>query len=498
MADSAPPPAPAPQGPALPSTADATPYVPLAGLAVASVIVAGLLALALLLFGVPAFLNRKPLLEPWLLVLGAIGVALAFAARRVIRNSEGTRGGEQLASAAWWLAVVLGLCYAAYLMGIDFSIKREARRELDLWLGLMQKGTDEDLGIALWRTLPPGERQSLDPRDTPALRLKYRDPLLVLGTCDLAKLLKRNGGAVTFEHTGSTWGARPGAIDSGLSLTATCPEGRFPLVVLMKGLDGAPGPDGGRAGPRQWLVSRPQGGGFVDQSRAARTPYGWFVEYLERDGGAFGRGFVSFAANGPAAHPYAYRAFVAADDGDRKSWRDLGQPISGRLQIAFALATGARGDDWAAGYAAFRDTQLIKKPDGTDHAPAARASFLAVWNTMGLRPPGDRLREQGGGPVDKEDVLALTDGEVVVRVPAEIPFGARDAARARVVVSCTDPAVLAELKQLRATADPKSATTDPPAALLSRTIPWRVVRVESDLSPVTVAPPQRMPGEPNG
>jgi hypothetical protein len=495
MADSVP--APAPQGPALSSTADATPYVPVAGLAVAAVIVAGVLALALLVFGWYAFKERKPLIEPALplLATAAGAVALAFAARRVIRNSEGTRGGEKLAVGAWWVAVVLGLCYAAYLMGIDFSIQREARRKADDWLGLMKKGTDEDLRRAVWLTLPPGERQSAEVNDTTNFRQRYRDPLLVLGTCDLAKLMKRNGDELTFEHVGSTWTARPGMIDSGLIVTATCPEGTFPLAVQMRGLDGAPGPDGGRAGPRQWLVSRPQGGGFVDQARAARTPYGWLVYYLEVNGGEFGRGFVSFAANGPPAHPYAYRAFVVADDGARAGWRAIGG--NGRLQIAFALATGARGDDWAAGYAAFRDTQLIKKPDGTDHDPAARATFLSIWNTMGARPAGDRLREPGGGgAIDKEDVLALTDTEVLVKVPCEIPYHARDAARARVVVSCTDPALLAELKQLRATANPKTGTTaSPPASLLNRDIPWRVVRIESDLAPVTVAPPQRGPGE---
>jgi hypothetical protein len=63
-------------------------------------------------------------------------------------------------------------------------------------------------------------------------------------------------------------------------------------------------------------------------------------------------------------------------------------------------------------------------------------------------------------------------------------------------VSCTDPVLLAELKNLRGTADPKTATANPPAGLMGRVIPWRVVRIESDLAPVTVAPPQRMPGEP--
>jgi hypothetical protein len=492
MADSAP----APQGPALPSTADATPYVPVAGLAVASAVAAVALAGALVIFGGSAFLNRKLLLEPWLLVLAALGVALAFAARRVVRNSEGTRGGEALANVAWWVSVVFGLCYGAYLLGIDAVVKREARREADAFLALMKKGTEEDIGMAVWRTLAPGERGGLDPRDTPAIRQRHRDTLQVLSTCDLAKLLRRNGDALQLEHTGATWVARPGSIESGLLLSATCPEGVFPVGVQLRGADGTPGTEGGRAGPRQWFVSRPQGGTFVDRARAARTPYGWLVEYLELNGGQFGRGFVSFAATGPAAHPFAYRAFVAPDAGDRQGWRDLGSPANARLQIAFALAAGAQGTDWTAGYETFRDRDLIKLPDGTDPTPEQRATFLRVWNALGLRPAGDRLRDPSGAPVDNEVALTLTDTEVLVRVPVEIPFDARDAARARVVVSCTDPAVLAELKQLRASADPKTASATPPASLGNRAIPWRVARVESDLQRITVAPPQRLPGEP--
>lgn len=502
MADSAP----APQGPALPSTADATPYVPVAGLAVAAAVAAGALAVALALLGGVAFLNRKPLIEPAVLLIAtaAVAVALAFAARRVIRNSEGTRGGEKLASSAWWLAVVLGLCYAAYLMAIDFSVKREARRKMDEWLGFLQKGTDErakvedvdlNMGIAVWGTLPPGEQQGLRANDTGAIRLRYRDAMLLLGNCDLAKLMRRNGDELRLDHTSATWVPRPGSIEAALHATATCPEGVFPVTVQLRGLDGTAGPDGGRAGPRQWHVSRPQGGTFVDRAGSTRTPYGWLVEYLEVNGGLFGKGFISFAQTGPAAHPYAYRAFVTPDDGDRQAWRDLGSPANGRLQIAFALAVGARGTDWTAGYATFRDKELIKLPNGADPTPEQRATFLRVWNALGIRPAGDRLRDPAGGPIDTESLVTMTDTEVLVRVPAEIPFDARDAARARVVVSCTDPALLAELKQLRASADPKVTTGSPPASLNNRTFPWRVVRIESDLQRVTIAPPQRMPGE---
>src|SRR5438093_1247197 len=116
--------------PALASTADPTPYVPVSWLAVAAFSVAGLFVVTLLALGGFAFVNKKPLLMGELLVLPVIAIVLSFAARRAIRNSEGTRTGEKLAANAWWLSVVFGLCYVAYLFAIDFAIRRDARGEV--------------------------------------------------------------------------------------------------------------------------------------------------------------------------------------------------------------------------------------------------------------------------------------------------------------------------------------------------------------------------------
>lgn len=484
------------QGPALPSTADATPYVPLSGLSVAALVAAGAFALALVAFGIAAFTNKKPLLEEWLLVLPVGAVALAFAARRVIRDSEGTRGGEGLAAGAWWLAVVLGLCYVAYLFAVDFAVRREARREADRWLELVQQGTEEGLGTAFWRMLSPGERQSLDPRDLPAIRARYRDPFHAFGNSDLVKLARRNPNGLTYEHGGALWTARPGAMECGLVGRVSCPEGTFPVSIMLKASDGVTAADGAPGGPRQWVVVRPQGAtGFVDQSRAARTPYGWLLQYLEADGASFGRAFVSFAGNGPAAYPYVYRAFVAPDDGERTTWRTLAS--SAVAQLAFAPAFGATGRAPDAGYAEFREKALFRLPGGGEPSPEQRATFLRVWDTFGVRPAGDRLREGSGGtPLDKDDVLTLTEAGVEVRVPAEIPLGNREAARAKVVVACSDPALLAELSALRGGANPKAGTAAPPSELGTRPFPWRVVRVESDLVPISVQP--QGPGGPGG
>src|SRR4051794_20298782 len=100
--------------PALPSTADPTPYVSVSWMAVAAATAAGVFVVIMLALALSAFASKMPLLIDELLALPVIGIVLSFAARRMIRNSEGTRTGENLANAAWWVCLVGGLGYAAY------------------------------------------------------------------------------------------------------------------------------------------------------------------------------------------------------------------------------------------------------------------------------------------------------------------------------------------------------------------------------------------------
>src|SRR4051812_180434 len=99
--------------PTLPSTADAAPYAPVSWLAVAAMLSTVLFAVFLLVTGYGAYKDKRPLLQEWLLVLPVAAIVLSFAARRVIRNSEGTRTGElfgvDLPNAAWWVSLVLSL-----------------------------------------------------------------------------------------------------------------------------------------------------------------------------------------------------------------------------------------------------------------------------------------------------------------------------------------------------------------------------------------------------
>jgi hypothetical protein len=92
--------------------------------------------------------------------------------------------------------------------------------------------------------------------------------------------------------------------------------------------------------------------------------------------------------------------------------------------------------------------------------------------------------------------VTITDTAIEVRVPCEVPlFGSATAARGRLVLVCTDPNVLTEVKKLREEANPDQGTATPPDGFAKRQFHWRVVRVESDLKEVKI---QQGPGGPGG
>jgi hypothetical protein len=391
------------------------------------------------------------------------------------------------------MALILGLCYIAYLFAIDYAIRRDARGEVEKWIGSLNTGGEEGTSAAFYRMLPPGARQGVGgPTDTGTMKLRFRDELMMFRESDLMKVALRNKGEVAFAPAGVSWAYKPGSIECTVTGSVTCPEGTFPVVVPLKAVEGVKGPEGGDR--RQWMIDRPRGGAFIDQSRVTRTPYGWLVVALEDGGNKFGREFVGHAAGGPVTHAYAYRAFVA-EGGDTRGWAEVARDPQQILQFLFAAPARAAGD---AGYAEYMDKHFYKLPGGAEPQPDQKSRFFNSWNLQSLRPAGDKFKTTEGTPTDKESV-AVTEGAVEVRVPAEIPIpGTTNSARARVVVVCTDPALLAEVKRLRAEANPGQGTDRPPAEVveLARKATWRVARVESDMAPVNTAQPGR--GGPGG
>jgi hypothetical protein len=432
--------------------------------------------------GIAAWRSKAPLIAPQLLFLPAVAVVLAFAARRVVRNSEGTRTAElfgvDLVNGAWWGSVVVGLVYLTYLFAIDFSIQREAEGEVGRWVGLVLK---DDLARAFHRTRDPAERASIAADNATALEARYRNDWVAFGQTDLVRIAARNPGATFVPGGLREWSIKAGGVDCVAAGTLRCPEGEFPLQFPLKAVDLA-GPEGGG---RQWQFLPVKNGYLRDEPRL--TPYGWMVMDVERQGREYAARFLGLAQD-RSARVYAAAEFAGmiGDPAVRLLATDAG---AGRLAAVGVPA----GLGWNVPDEIFAATagKLFRLPGGKAPSPEQSRGFLNIWTKEGPLPPGSRLRETP----DVNALIAFTDTVVEVRIPLELPLPSAKtdvAARGRLVVVSTDPGLLAEAKRLRAEANPEAGSLTPPVDAARPRYPWRLDRIESDLRPVSAR--EALPG----
>lgn len=479
--------------PALPSTADPTPYVPVSWMAVAAALVTGLFLVVLLVLGISAFVGKRPLIMPELLVFPVIGVVLSFAARRLIRNSEGTRTGERLVNAAWWVSLVAGLGYSAYLFAIDLSIRRDAEGEVQRWVGYLVKNDKDDLERAFLRTLDPARRANLKP-GSPDIQAQFRDALVAFGQCDVVLLTRRNPGegVCTFTPGGlKDWSYKPGGIDCVFTGVLKCPEGVFPLNIPLRGMEGVSGVEGGT---RQWTII-PSENGYISRSTMSLTPYGWLVVELQLSGGQFGRSFLNRLDVGSLMFPLAYHEYIGPVT-KQQHWQAVGEAAP--VRMAVGGVAGALAPYHTTEMTDFYRNRFFRLLGGGEPTGDLKQKFADSWNNFGLVAPGRRLRNS---PDTRDDII-ITENAIEIRIPCELPFataeGSSSAARCRLVVACTDPTLLADFKRLRAEANPDHATDTPPPSVAKRNLNWRVVRVETDLNPITLSTRQDREGPGGG
>ncbi len=479
------------RAPALPSTADASPYVPVSWMAVGAALVASLFLLMLLFSGYSAYKSHKPLIWPEpLLTLAALSVVLSFAARRLIRESEGTRTGDlfgfNLLNFAWWVGLIGFLGYGAYFLAIEYSISRDARSEVERWIGFVEKG---EINRGFHRTLEPGKRGGINPDDGARLQGEFRDPMIGFLNTDLIRLMQRNKGDCTFVPGGlRDWVTKDTGVECVYTGTITCPEGSFPVRIPLKGFEAISSAEGSAVG-RQWQIVVPQGG-FMNRDEIALTDYGWMVLALEAQASGRANEFLQTLGLGPAVRPYVFHDTVM-QDGEPGTWIVLVNNLSGRVALCGGTALAQPyTTEYEKALAAF-----LRTAGGLEPTAEKRAKFLELWKEgRGIVPAGSALLNSP----DTSAVLTITPQAVVARVPVEFPEADSSASRGKLVLECTDPAVLAELQKLRAAADPSKGTREPPADFKNRNFTWKIVGVESDLNPIKPPAPPGGPGPPGG
>lgn len=483
--------------PSLPAATDTQDYVPVSWMAVAAALVATIFILTLLFAAYTAFTTRRPLVLPELLILPAIAVVLSFAARRLIQNSEGTRTGllygVNLVDSSWWLAVVGGLVYAAYLFAIDYSIRRDGEAELQRWLGQLTSAEGDaeiSLNRAFIRTLEPGRRSGLRPENTQQLRNEFRDPYTQFRQSDLVRVCNRNRGQCQVAVTSvRNWSSRPWGVECEFGATLTCPEGVFPLSIPVKGIE--PTSSAEAAVGRQWAIVIPPNG-FIIRDKVQYTRYGAMLAALEYSGGQFGRQFITTSSHGPHIQHYLYQRTIAPLE-QANFWEQQALNSLARQALAGGVA-GPLPFITAESTRFFQDKFLTLSNEGIP-SPEQKTLFRTIWLSSGLLPPQSRLRNSP----DTQDILLVYPDRVEVHVPCELPFpgagaAAMAAARGRLVVVSRDKTLLQQLEQAREAARPGQEAFATPTEFFSQDFHWRITRLESDL--YRIMPARAMPGEP--
>ncbi len=485
--------------PTLPSTADSTPYVPLSWMAVSAFTASALfvfLLIVMLIFGKNSLFSMNKALG----FLAIVGFLLSFAGRRMIRNSEGTRTGEKLASAAWWTCVVGGLGFAAYLFAIEFSINRDAKNEIEAWVGFITKEDPKDpkntenLNRAFIRTLEPQRRPQLHADDTATLETQFRDQYISFMNSDLVRTVRRNRGKCRFEVDGvKDREDRPYGVECSIMGTLKCPEGTFPCEIPMRGVDSFAG---SQTSGRQWMMAVPQGNVFLPD-KIARTDYGWQIALIEKSASEYGRDFFKIMEQGTVAHPWLYHSMIGPES-EVPFWMSIGKSTPTRLAVGGGPSSFT--PFYTAEQARFYRDQFCKLPGGADPDQEQKNRFKAAWDTLGLVLPGVRLKSSQ----DKASAVVLGDRAIEVHLPCELPFPGTEAtaARCRLVIANTDRAKLDELNRLRDEANADQGSTTPPDRIKTESYMWRVSRVETDLYPIETArqqmPRPGAPGTPGG
>lgn len=463
-------------------------YAPIAWTAVAALAVAIGFAVILLYLTVASYFKGLPLTDSWIPFVPALVVVLAFVARRQIRASEGTRTGEVYANAAWWIAVVTGVAFVAYLLAVNFTVQRDARNVFNGWAENLRdldafQPADPNLLEACWLTLPPGTRPA-SKKDAARIEAAFGDSLAAFRQVDLIRVCQRNRGSLTLTAQGlKDWTVRAGEITCVLTASLGCAEGEYGMELPMRAsVDDK--------GVRRWQIQPAGQGGYV-KSRTL-TRYGWETTGLEADALIACRRLT--AQLGQPNHAGAvYLGFVRQAVNPARSIETLSRyySIAEMVGAVAGPVVMTAADPLPPNWQSDLVQNVFTKPDGKPLGRPEAERVLALWMSGQVAPAGAILKKN----LDVNGVLAVSTDIVEFRMPVEMPApgtGSTPAVyRGRLVFRLPPDAARAVIAARQAVGTGGERFSQPPDDLTLTARPWRLVRFETDFKAIQGEQPAR-------
>src|SRR5262245_4030090 len=219
-------------------------YQPLSNLAIAALAVVGFFTALVIALTVVGLLTRKPVLEPVVILLDVVGLALALVARWQIRTSEGTRAGMKLTRWALGLGIVFGCVYVAYYFGNVLAIRKQAKDFGRGWLTLLEK---KDIKQAFYLANPPAQMRGRTPAELAAL---HPEALRNFENVEIIRVFERaREEDIVIEYQGMyDWKETADGLVATINYLVRTREGEFDLSMPVV----RPG-DPSESGP-QWYV----------------------------------------------------------------------------------------------------------------------------------------------------------------------------------------------------------------------------------------------------
>ncbi|WP_020469069.1 hypothetical protein [Zavarzinella formosa] len=479
-------------------------YQPVSGYAVAAAATAGVFVLFLVLVLFSAITSRRAAMSYELILLPVVGLGLSIAARSHLKRSEGTRSGQKLVTVAWWVCVLGGAGYAAYLYANEFFIERESRTYVDKFFEQLQKNRPHQAYVFL---IDPVQRDAASPDNPDFFEAQFASGYGNFRNLDLVRLVRRNPNQVEFEHVGSMdIGQEAEGFKATQIYRMTTPEGIFDVRLGLKAAEARKG------GKPLWRInSKPNVA--ISTKPDKLSQYGRLVQDLEGEANGVVRTWMFFASTGRMFRAHLYTLPGEERESLEKGLNQLAF-MGGSLATQWTLTPGFLPEDRRkareaainggiavaggsvsmslAGWTAFDDlldSGFFRRDDAnTPFTPEMILKLRAYWRNpqLGLVNP-DRPLPPNVLPSEAARFIFEKD-ELKVVVPVYwSTMDMKSFYKCDVTLSCVDPEVIRILSEARQ----KGVSALDNSDLTLRNLPsrrWKITSLQTDLE--VILPPQ--------